>query len=248
MSRLYFLVFTGTEPGRRPHAGTTSTSPRSRWSAPLVVLAVGAALGGLVGHPGRPVRPPGVEPARPLARAGAGRRDARGAHGVELRGHGGLHRAGGRRHRPGLPVLRRRLPRSRRSSSRAAVPGLRARWCATSFRVDELYDLLIIRPLQGAVRGPCSGSSTASSSTRSWCTARRWWSTSPARIARTFQVGDVQRYLAVFAIGMRGAVLPGHPPARAVSCWSPSTACTSRRRQRAGAPRRAGPQLRVRLR
>ena len=92
----------------------------------------------------------------------------------------------------------------RRGRSRGSCPLVRDK-----FRVDELYGLIIIRPLRALARGlflvvdrilidQVHGARGGAGRGH-----RR-----PHR--RTFQVGDVQRYLAVFAIGIAGAVLRGH--------------------------------------
>ena len=92
-------------------SSTTSTSRRAAWSGPLVVLAIGAALGGLIGLPGglfehadwnlldrelSPVLGAEVEV----------------SHMTEIARHGRRHRAGAAGHRPRLALLRRRLPRA----------------------------------------------------------------------------------------------------------------------------------------
>ncbi len=58
MSRLYFLVFSGSET-RAPHdvQHHIHESPGSM-VGPLVVLAIGAAVGGFIGLAGRSLRPP----------------------------------------------------------------------------------------------------------------------------------------------------------------------------------------------
>ncbi len=198
MSRLYFLVFTGPS---RADAHTQEHIHESpiEMVAPLVILAVGAAIGGIIGFPGALFRQAGDEPAGPLARAGAGPRDARGHHGGGGRDRG-LDPRGLRRHRPGLPVLRQWLPRPgaavRGDLPRAGQAGPRRPSASI-----ELYGLIIIRPLKALSRALfrfvdrilidqvlVHGSALVIDVA--------------ARVARTFQVGDVQRYLAVFAMGV----------------------------------------------
>jgi len=202
MSRLYFLVFSGKET-RAPHdvRHHIHESPGSM-VGPLVVLAIGAALGGFIGIPGgmfdnpqwnwlaehlAPVVGPEMEVAKSiefgfmsvstvLALVGIG---------VAYVFYGGGYREPARKFA-------------------AAMPGF-VRLVQDKFRIDELYAFLIIRPLRklaqvvflvvdrilidkvlvegvGAVVDVFG------------------------RIVRGFQVGDGQRYMAVFAIGVAAMV------------------------------------------
>jgi NADH-quinone oxidoreductase subunit L len=208
MSRLYFLVFTGPSRADAETQHHIHESP-GVMVGPLVLLAVGATLGGLVGIPGALFAHP------------------------ELNLIGHLFE----------PVLgaEREVPRAIEAafigiSTAIAVAGMLLAWAfygggyrepahrfafqfrgfvalvRDKFRVDELYDAVIIRPLRrlaqllfqivdrvlidkvlveglGAVVDVLG------------------------RIARFFQVGDAQRYMAVFAIGAAVLVaLASRPP------------------------------------
>jgi NADH-quinone oxidoreductase subunit L len=197
MSRLYFLVFTGrfrgdAETGRHIHEAPPEMV------GPLVVLAAGAALAGLLGVPGQLLGHPEwnllghwLEPALgremeiPAAiewamMGGAVLLAAAGA-GMAWVFFGGGYR----------PPAR---------AFAAAVPGL-VRLVRDKFRIDELYDLIIVRPIKWIARE-----------------LFRWVDRRlidrvlvhgfvlvvdlSGRTARLFQSGDAQRYVAVFALGI----------------------------------------------
>ena len=130
MSRLYFLVFSGSEtraPARRaaPHPRVARQHGR-----PAGRAGHRRGAGRLHRPARRAVRPPRVEPAGRAPGPGDGPRDGgRQEHRGDL--HGGVDRAGAGRHRPRVRVLRRRLPRAV-----AQVRGRRARassgWSRTS--------------------------------------------------------------------------------------------------------------------
>jgi NADH-quinone oxidoreductase subunit L len=197
MSRLYFLVFTGPS---RADAHTQAHIHESpiEMVAPLVILAVGAAIGGLVGIPGALFGHPewnvlghwlepalgaemhvsaGVEVGVMLASTVA----AVGGIGLAYLFYGNGYRQ---------PALK----------FGAAFPGP-VSLARQAFKVDQLYGLIIIRPLKALSRALfrfvdrividkvlVHGTALVVDI--------------GARIARTFQVGDVQRYLAVFAVGI----------------------------------------------
>ena len=210
MSRLYFLVFSGETRADAEIKHHIHESP-GVMVGPLVVLAVGAGAGRPGRRPGRPAGSPGVEPHRPLAGAGPRSRAARRPHHRD-RLHGHLDRAGGRRHRAGLGLLRRRLPRAG-AEVRVRRSPASSRWCATS--------------------SASTSSTTPSSSAPSSRFARRSsvvvdrilidkvlvegtgiFVDVVGRLARFLQTGDGQRYMAVFAIGVAGAGLLRHAPHR----------------------------------
>ncbi|HXU60071.1 MAG TPA: NADH-quinone oxidoreductase subunit L [Polyangia bacterium] len=202
MSRLYFLVFSGSET-RAPQdvQHHIHESPGSM-VGPLVVLAIGAGLGGFIGLPGNllghadwnwlaehlaPVVGPELEVSRntEVLFIAISTVLALGGIGLAYVYYGGGYREPARKFA-------------------AAVPGF-VRLVQDKFRIDELYAFLIIRPLRklsqavflvvdrilidkvlvegvGAVVDVFG------------------------RIVRGFQVGDGQRYMAVFAIGVAGMV------------------------------------------
>ncbi len=202
MSRLYFLVFSGDET-RAPHdiQHHIHESPGSM-VGPLVVLAIGAGLGGFIGVPGGLFGHPEwnwlAEHLAPVV--GAEMEVARNIEVVFMVASTVLALAG-----IGLAYVF--YGGGYREPSRkfaAAVPGF-VRLVQDKFRIDELYAFLIIRPLKklaqaifvvvdrilidkvlvegvGAVVDVFG------------------------RIVRGFQVGDGQRYMAVFAIGVAAMV------------------------------------------
>ena len=129
----------------------------------------------------------------------------------------------------------------------AAFPGFVA-LVRDKFRVDELYGFLIIRPLQGAVPGAVPGRRPHPHRPGAGARRRPWWSTSPGASPRTFQVGDVQRYLAVFAVGVLAlfylATTPAAPSALAVTVDGTTVDVDASK----GAPAGRALLLRVRLR
>ena len=135
-------------------SSTTSTSRRRSWSVPLVVLAVCATLIGFIGLPGHLARPPRA--ANLLAHAGSSR-----CVGPELRGPARRPRSASWSASTLLALigialavvlLRRRLPAAGRARSPPQFPGF-VRLVQDKFRVDELYDSLIIRPFRAVSRG-----------------------------------------------------------------------------------------------
>jgi NADH-quinone oxidoreductase subunit L len=209
MSRLYFLVFSGSET-RAPEdiRHHIHESPGSM-VGPLVVLAIGAGLGGFLGLPGglfdhpewnlladhlAPVLGLEMEIAKNtevmfilistvLALAGIG--IAYLFYGGGYRFYGGGYREPSRKFA-------------------AAAPGL-VRLVQDKFRIDELYAFLIIRPLKKLAQGIfvvvdrilidkvlVEGVGAVVDVF--------------GRITRGFQDGDGQRYMAVFAVGVAGIV------------------------------------------
>ena len=159
---------------RRDQAPHPRVAARS-WSVRWWCWRSARALGGFIGLPGGLVDHPELEPARPRARAGARLPELEVPHGIEIGFMVGVDGAGGARHRRSPGLLRRRLPRAGRARSPPQFPGF-VRLVQDKFRIDELYDLLLIRPIRAFSRG-LFASSTASSSTRSWSRARACWST-----------------------------------------------------------------------
>ena len=109
MSRLYFLVFSGESRASHEVQHHIHESPGSM-VGPLVVLAIGAALGGLIGLPGSLFEHADWNLLDRELIAGARRGGGGLAHDGDRR-HGRRHRAGAARDRPRLAPLRRRLPR-----------------------------------------------------------------------------------------------------------------------------------------
>jgi NADH-quinone oxidoreductase subunit L len=196
MSRLYFLVFSGETRASHEIQHHIHESPPTM-VGPLVVLAVGAGLGGFLGFPGSLVDHPDwnllahrLEPVLgeelPIS------------HSIEIGGMAisfivalvGIGAAyafyGGGYREPAKKVA-------------AAVPGF-VRLVQDKFRIDELYDKVFVRPIRRlgniifvavdrilidrvAVEGTAGLTSVVS------------------RIPRWFQNGDGQGYMAWFAIG-----------------------------------------------
>ncbi len=122
MSRLYFLVFSGPSRADAETQHHIHESP-GVMVGPLVLLAIGAVLSGYVGIPGALFEHPELNVHRARVRAGARRRD--GDPALDRVGlHGDLDRARRGRHRPGVRLLRRRLPRAG-APGRLPVPALR---------------------------------------------------------------------------------------------------------------------------
>jgi NADH-quinone oxidoreductase subunit L len=197
MSRLYFLVFSGPSRADAQTQAHIHESP-IEMVAPLVILAAGAAIGGVIGFPGALIGEPQMnilghwlEPAlgkelhvEPLVEGiviGASTVAAFAGIGLAYLFYGNGYRA---------PALK----------FGAAFPWL-VKLAREAFRVDQLYDLIIIRPLKALSRGLflfvdrilidkvlVHGTALVIDIA--------------SRVARTFQVGDVQRYLAVFAVGI----------------------------------------------
>jgi len=200
MSRLYFLVFTGPCRASEEVEHHIHESPVSM-VFPLVVLAAGALLSGLVGlppalrelfgRPGESTLAVWLEPAvgAPLAVShtlewigmGASTLIAVGGIALAYVFFGGGYRAPAHSLAAGWPRL--------------------AGLVRDKFRIDEIYALLIVRPLATACR-------------LLFFFVDRilidkiligiWVFVADlgGRICRFVQVGDVQRYLAVFAIGL----------------------------------------------
>jgi NADH-quinone oxidoreductase subunit L len=211
MSRLYFLVFTGP---CRADEHTQAHIHESPWSmvVPLVILAAGALLGGLVGVPpvirelfglhGESMLSVWLEPAvgAPLEVAHSSEWFvmagstviALGGIGLGYLFYGGGYRAPAHafaRHLPRLVALAR-----------------------DKFRIDELYGVILIRPLERLCQ-------------LVFCVVDRvlvdkilvggwaFLADVGGRVFRFFQAGDVQRYLAVFAIGLAVLVWVAGRPA-----------------------------------
>jgi NADH-quinone oxidoreductase subunit L len=196
MSRLYFLVFTGPIRADERTRSHIHESP-IEMTAPLVILAIGAAVGGYIGFPGALFGSPEwnvlghwLEPAvgaeMHISAAIEG-----GVMGVStLLAGAGIGLAwlffGGGYREPAIKFV-------------AAVPGF-VQLVRDKFRVDELYGFLIIRPIRALARGLFLVVDRA--------LIDKVMVHGPAlvvdtfsRLARTFQTGDVQRYLALFALG-----------------------------------------------
>jgi NADH-quinone oxidoreductase subunit L len=211
MSRLYFLVFTGPSRADEHTRAHIHESPMEM-VGPLVVLAAGAVIGGFVGLPpvlGELVHSPNInlldhwlEPAVGKEMHIPGSLEAVIMAGSTALAVGGIFLArffyyGGYRE-PARKFA-------------AAVPGLVA-LVRDKFRIDELYDFLIIRPLKQLARvlflvvdriliDQVLVSGVA------------FVVDIGGRIARIFQVGDVQRYLAAFAIGVAALFYVATKPA-----------------------------------
>jgi NADH-quinone oxidoreductase subunit L len=210
MSRLYYLVFSGESRADEHTKAHIHESP-IEMTAPLVVLAVGATLGGLIGVPAAFLGTDALNIIGHWLEPSLGP-ELHVSHFVEYAGTGAS---------VVVAVIGILLARSFYKDGyqaapqkfAAAFPGL-VSLVRDKFRIDELYGFLIIRPLRALSRGLflvvdrilidqvlVGGVALVVDIA--------------GRIARTFQVGDVQRYLAVFAIGLLAlfylAIKPASP-------------------------------------
>ncbi|HEX3696767.1 MAG TPA: NADH-quinone oxidoreductase subunit L [Polyangia bacterium] len=198
MSRLYFLVFSGDKTRASHEIQHHIHESPGVMVGPLVILAVGAGLGGLIGAPtglfGHPewnflahTLEPAIGPELDVPRTTeivfmlASAALALGGIGLAYVFYGGGYR------QPALSFAK-------------AVPGL-VTLVYEKFRVDELYDFLFVRPLKKLSRGLffvvdriiidkllVEGVGALVDLV--------------GRLARLFQSGDSQRYMAVFAVGV----------------------------------------------
>jgi NADH-quinone oxidoreductase subunit L len=203
MSRLYFLVFSGTETRAPDEIKHHIHESPGIMVGPLVILAIGAGLGGFVGLPGgvfdhpswnlladelNPVLGPDLEVARNTELLFMAISAVIAIGGIAI---GGLFYYGGYR-APALAFGRK-------------FPGL-VRLVRDKFRIDELYNLIIIRPIKALAQflyfvvdrilidkvlvegvGALVGLF--------------------GRIARSLQMGDGQGYMAIFAAGVAALLL-----------------------------------------
>ena len=147
MSRLYFLVFSGDETRAPDEIKHHIHESPSIMVVPLVVLAVGATLVGFLGLPGGLLRPPRVRTCSPTS--------LEPVLGPELEVSAQTSRSGFMVVSTLLAVIGIGLAAvfyrggykepARRFA--AAFPGF-VRLVQDKFRVDELYDVLIIRPIK----------------------------------------------------------------------------------------------------
>jgi NADH-quinone oxidoreductase subunit L len=210
MSRLYFLVFTGPIRADEQTQKHIHESP-IEMTAPLVVLAIGAALGGFLGFPGALVGKPHLNLLGHWLEPAVG-----GELEIPASIEGGMMGFSIALAALGMILAWMFYGRGYREPARkfaAAVPGF-VQLVRDKFRIDELYAFLFVRPIRALsrglflvvdrvlidkvmVHGPALVVDTLS------------------RVARTFQTGDVQRYLAVFALGLVGlfyiAIKPAAP-------------------------------------
>jgi NADH-quinone oxidoreductase subunit L len=200
MSRLYYLVWTG-ESRADAHTQAHVHEAPTEMLGPLYVLAAGAALGGVIGLPlalgalfgisdinwlGHWLDPAvgaemEVSHALEWGIMGVSTVVALAGIGLAYLFYGGGYRAPARTFASGFPWL-------------VSLAG-------NAFRIDRFYDIIIVRPLKLLSRGLfrfvdrilidqvlVGGAALLVDIA--------------ARLARTFQVGDVQRYLAAFAVGV----------------------------------------------
>ncbi|HEY0712286.1 MAG TPA: hypothetical protein VGF45_06415, partial [Polyangia bacterium] len=210
MSRLYFLVFSGEN---RADAHTQAHIHESpiEMTAPLVILAVGAGLGGLLGIPGalfnhpewnifghwlEPAIGPEMHVSHAVEYAAIGISTAIAAIGIGLAYvfYGGGYR------QPAIAFGN-------------AVPGF-VSLVRDKFRIDELYGFLIIRPLGGLARMLFRIVDRVIID-RVLVHGVGLIVDIGSRVSRTFQPGDVQRYLAIFVVGIVGIVYLATKPAAA---------------------------------
>ncbi len=198
MSRLYFLVFSGSETRASDEIKHHIHESPGAMVGPLVVLAIGAALGGFIGLPGglldhpewnlladrlRPVLGPEMEISRAMEigfMVGSVVL-ALGGIGLAYLFYGGGYREPARKFAAAAPRF--------------------VQLVRDKFRIDELYGFLIIRPVKAIAKGIffvvdrilIDGFLVG---------GLAWVVDLVGSIARWLQGGDVQRYMAVFAIGV----------------------------------------------
>src|SRR5436190_13789455 len=197
MSRLYYLVFSGDETRADDHIKHHIHESPPIMTVPLVVLAVGAALVGLLGQPAafpwhptnllahelEPVLGPELEVAHSTEWLFMGASTLLALIGIALAAVF---------YRGGYQEPARRFA--------AAFPKF-VKLVQDKFRVDELYDTIFIRPIKALARGVylfvdriiidkvlVEGTAVLIDVF--------------SRVARAFQGGDGQRYMAVFAVGV----------------------------------------------
>jgi NADH-quinone oxidoreductase subunit L len=198
MSRLYFLVFSGSETRASDEIKHHIHESPGSMVGPLVVLAIGAALGGFIGLPGglldhpewnlladrlAPVLGPELEIAHTteIIFMVASVVLALGGIGLAYLFYGGGYREPAR-------------------SFAAAAPRF-VQLVRDKFRIDELYDRVIIRPIKWLAEKIFSFVDRflidkVMVGLPAWIVDRF------GSLARWFQGGDVQRYMAVFAVGV----------------------------------------------
>ncbi|HEY7376021.1 MAG TPA: NADH-quinone oxidoreductase subunit L [Polyangia bacterium] len=198
MSRLYFLVFTGKETRADEHIRHHIHESPPIMTAPLVVLAIGAALVGFIGLPGdlfshpnwnvlahhlEPVVGPELEVPRTTEAIFMVVSALLAGLGIALaaafywRGY--------------------QAPAIRFAES---YPGF-VRLVQDKFRIDELYDRAIIRPVRAFARGLYAFVDRVIVD-KILVEGTALVVDVFSRIARAVQGGDGQRYMAVFAIGV----------------------------------------------
>jgi NADH-quinone oxidoreductase subunit L len=198
MSRLYFLVFSGDETRADEHTRHHIHESPPIMTVPLVVLAIGAALIGLIGLPGGLVDRPSVNLLAHHLEPALGP-ELHIPHGIEI----GFMVASTLLAVIGIALAAVFYRGGYKEPARrfaAAFPGF-VRLVQDKFRVDELYDTLIIRPVRSFARGlfrfvdrilidkvVVEGTAAVVDVF--------------SRIARAVQGGDGQRYMAVFAVGV----------------------------------------------
>jgi len=208
MSRLYFLVFTGPVRADAETQHHIHESPVTM-VGPLVVLAAGAAVVGFLGVPGSVFAHPDWNLIGHWLEPALGR-ELEIPRGIEVGMEVGsvfLAVAGA-----GLAWVF--FGGGYRPPARAfavSVPGLVA-LVRDKFRIDELYDLVIIRPIK-AISRFLFRLVDRFLIDQVLVTGAGFVVDVFGRIARVFQVGDAQRYVAVYALGV-GAVFWGatRPP------------------------------------
>ena len=201
MSRLYFLVFSGASRADKATQDHIHESP-AIMVGPLVVLAIGAGLGGLVGIPGGLFGHPEWNLLGHMLETAVGP-ELEVAHVAEV----GFMAVSTVLALVGIGLARMFYgggPRAPAEKFARMFPGL-VQLARDKFRVDELYGALFIRPLRKLAVGlfhvvdrflidqVLVGGTAALIDVL-------------GRIARSFQAGDVQRYMAAFAIGAAALV------------------------------------------
>jgi NADH-quinone oxidoreductase subunit L len=197
MSRLYFLVFSGPFRGDAETLHHAHESP-PEMVGPLVVLAAGAALTGFLGLPGALFGQPQLNLfAHWLAPVVGPEIEL--SHGLEI----GVMLASTIIGAAGIGVAYAFFGNGYRQPAHqfaAAVPGF-VSLVRDKFRVDELYGFLIVRPIRALSRGLFLVVDRLLID-RVLVHGFVFVVDVFGRLSRTFQAGDAQRYVAVFAIGM----------------------------------------------
>jgi NADH-quinone oxidoreductase subunit L len=210
MFRLYYLVFSGECRADEHTKAHIHESPPAM-TIPLMVLAGGAVVGGLIGI----TMVPKLDlVSRWLAPVFGGAHGAAGGHHLSLGTELGLEAAALVIALAGIGFAWRLYHGGYSERVKALV--LRLRWLHkvvfNKYYVDELYDLLVVRPLRG-LAVLCHRVIDAFVIDLVIVNGSAWAVDFVGRGAKRLQSGDVQRYLVAVLVGVAGIVFFASRPA-----------------------------------
>ncbi len=197
MSRLYFLVFSGECRADEHTRGHIHESP-VEMVGPLVVLAAGALLIGFVGFPGGLIGKPELNHFAEWLKPAVGP-ELEISHGLE----GGIMGVSTVIAAVGIGLAFMFFGGGAREPAHAFVrtlPGPVA-LVRDKFRIDELYAFLIVRPIRYLAQGLFYVADRFLID-KLMVNILPFFVGVAARAARILQVGDAQRFIATFAIGV----------------------------------------------